>query len=77
MAEFDGDTVASYVIAEGDVAIEISQRFSVELDQLADADGSRLGRYPTLHVGDIIRFVPQLTGEDANCFYRETDCGPE
>ncbi|QEE60258.1 hypothetical protein FVA74_00770 [Salinibacterium sp. dk2585] len=77
VAEFDGDIVASYVVAEGDVAIEISQRFSVELDQLADADGTRLGRYPTLYVGDIIHFVPQLTGQDANCFYRSAYCGPE
>jgi hypothetical protein len=76
-AESDGNIVTSYVVAEGDVAIEISQRFGVELDQLADTGSVRLGSYPTLYVGDVITFVPQLTGDEANCFYRWESCGPD
>lgn len=77
VAESDGDIVTSYIVAGGDVAIEIAQRFSVELDQLANTEAVRLGSYPTLYVGDIITFVPQLTGDEANCFYRDASCGPD
>lgn len=77
IAESDGDIVTSYIVAEGDVAIEISQRFGVELDQLADTESVRLGSYPTLYVGDVITFVPQLTGDEANCFYRWESCAPD
>lgn len=44
--EVSGDSITTYDVADGDVAIEIAARFGVELDQLTDDSGERLGHLP-------------------------------
>lgn len=54
----DGSGVPiSYTVVEGDSADLIRGRFGIWWDQLA-RDGSRLTKYPTLSVGDVLTFVP-------------------
>lgn len=65
----DAGRPAKYTVVSGDTALQIAVRFSVEIDQLADTEGRRLGNYPTLYVGDQIIFLPPLTGSEAACFY--------
>lgn len=72
----DDGTVDSYLIADGDFALSIADRFGVQLDQLANAQGRRLTRLTTLHAGDQIRFIAPLSGDPARCFYDASACGP-
>ena len=64
-----GDHDFHYTVVSGDTGLQIALRFSVEIDQLADEEGHRLGTYPELFVGDEIYFVPALIGDAYDCFY--------
>lgn len=72
-ASSDSDGTTVYIVVSGDNASGIAARFDVELDQLTDVDGRRLGHYPTLQVGDRIRFAEALTGYERDCFYELLD----
>jgi len=47
----------NYTVVEGDTADLIRGRFDIWWDQLA-RDGSRLIKYPTIYVGDVLTFIP-------------------
>ena len=65
----EGTEAMAYVVADGDTASDIAERFGVGLEQLIDQAGQRLGDYPTLTPGDTIQFGAPLTGDDYDCFF--------
>lgn len=50
-------TPLTYTVVEGDTPDQIRARFDIWWDQLADADGVRLPRVPTIYVGDVLTFT--------------------
>ncbi len=65
----DGEPT-SYTVASGDTADQIRMRFNIWWDQLQQADGGRLIKYPNIYPGDVYTFT---TSQAAAGFYDNDD----
>lgn len=50
----------TYTVVAGDTPDQIRARFDIWWDQLADSEGNRLDRVPTIYPGDVLTFTGSL-----------------
>lgn len=67
--------IVQYTVVPGDIPIEIAHRFGLGLDNLENADGVKLGRYPNIYPDDVITFGTSLSGDEYDCFFGVGDPG--